>query len=138
MSCVRLCSSADARLTSQLRRHSDSAKTLRQKDGKSAAVAALDVLLGLRHSGVCHFSSAEVFKALKRSYVPAARCLFKMIRRFIFSWQWVHCSHLPVNFKAFLVGGGYISHQWVFQHGQLRHLSIILNGWLIDPSVLCP
>lgn len=38
------------------------------------------------------------------------------------------------------MGGGYIfpsiSHQWVFQHGQLGHLSIILNEWLIDPSVL--
>lgn len=101
---------------------------------KSTDVAALDVLPGLRRSGVCRFSPAEVFKALKHSYVPAAPVLFKMIRRYIFSWQWVHCSHLPVDFKAVSVGGDYTFPSISHQHGQLRPLSIITNGWLLGPS----
>lgn len=84
----------------------------------------MDSLLVLWHSGACRSSSAQVFKAVKQSDVPAARCLFKMIHRFIFSWKWEHCSHLLVNFEAFFFSFGrqrripFFHHLSVIQHGQ--------------------
>lgn len=71
--------------------------------GKSPAVAAPHVSPVWSHS-VGRSSSTKAFKASEESGVPAARCLFKMIHRFIFSWRWEPRSHLLLNFKAVLVG----------------------------------
>lgn len=100
---------------------------------RSRAAAALDVSLQWT-------SSTEVVKALKQSDVPAARCLFKMIHSCIFSCKWEHCSHLLVNFKAFLVVRGELHFCINFPSfglsvwAALFELSVIINGWLISWS----
>lgn len=111
----------------------------RRSDGNgSAAAAARDVLFGFQCCGVCHFSSAQVFKASKHSCFPATCCLFKAICRFIFSCQWVHCSFPLLDFEVFFVRrdktlvmreNSLICNQWFVSHTQSSLLTSVLSDF---------